>query len=485
MPPDVATVAATPAAARADTPSGARRPAAPPPPEIPRWREVVAEGRLGITVGLCVVELLAGMQMLITSATMPRVLDDLGGLEFYGWIFSGFSLAGLAAIPRAGRDSDRRGPLRPLAEAMAVFAVGTLLAGLAPSMLLLAAARVVQGYGGGALYTIAYGVVARAYPARVRARMIAALTLVWVISGLVAPALGVAMATTIGWRWSFLVSLPLVAAAALLVLPRLTALPGDPSAGGRLPVRWPVQLAVGVGLVVAALSTPAWWSPVAGVGGALLTLQSLRRVLPAGTLTARPGLPASIALAFFTGLGFFTADAYITLLLTGARGRSVGEAGVAVTLAALSWSAGSWWQSRAVLRRSHVALVRLGAALLAIGLLGTTAALIDLPLWLVYVAWLVAGLGMGIAYPTLLLASMGTAEAGAEATVVAARFVGGRLGMSLGTGLGGVSLGLAVAVGAPIRAGLAGAFMLAVLAALASMALAGRLAGGSSPAPAG
>jgi len=444
-------------------------------PDIPRWREVFAGGRGGLTAGLCVVELLAGMQLLITSSTMPKVLSDIGGIAFYGWVFSGYSLAGLAAIPRAGREADRRGPLRPLAEQMTVFAVGTVLAGLAPSMLLLAGARVIQGYGGGGLYTTAYAVVAKGYPERVRARVLALLTLVWVISGLAGPALGVLLANTVGWRWSFLLSLPLTAGAALLVLPHLRRMHGDPQSMGKLPTRWPLQLAAGVGIIVAALSTPAWWSAPLGVAGAALTLQALLHVLPRGTLTVRPGLPAAIALAFMTGLGFFAADAYVTLLLTGVAGQTLAQAGIAVVLVSLSWSVASWWQSRAITRWSHAGLVRLGAALLLVGIIGTSAALAGLPGWAVDTAWTIAGAGMGIVYPTLLIASMGAADAGEEATVVAARFVGGRLGMSLGTGLGGVSVSLAAAAGAPLRAGLAGTFALAVAAAGLGLGLAGRV----------
>lgn len=443
--------------------------------DIPRWREVVAGGRGGITLGLCVVELLAGMQMLITSATMPKVLDSIGGIEFYGWVFSGYSLAGLAAIPRAGRDADRHGPLRPLAELMAIFAAGTVLCGLAPSMLVLALARVIQGYGGGGLYTVAYGIVAKVYPERVRARVLALLTLVWVVSGLVAPGVGVAIADTVGWRWSFLVSVPLVMLSAALVLPRIARTAGDPAAAERMPLRPPFELATGVGLAIAALSSPAWWSIPAGVAGVAMIAHALPHLLPPGTFAARPGLPATVTLAFLTGVGFFTADAYVTLLLTGVSGRTVAEAGVAVTLVSISWSLSSWWQSRAVVRWSHAALLRLGNVLLAAGLAGTAAALVEAPTWLVYIAWLVAGLGMGISYPTLFVASMGTAGEGDEATVVAARMLGGRLAMSFGTGLGGVSVALGAAAGASLRAGLAGTFGLALAAALAAIALSGRV----------
>src|SRR5581483_6168934 len=163
----------------------------------------------------------AGMQSLVVVAAMPRVLRDLGGVEFYGTVFSGYFLSGLVSIPLAGRAADREGPTRPFLRMMACFGLGTVLCALAPSMPLLALARVLQGYGGGAVYTIAYGVIAKAYPSRHRPRMLALLTLTWVVSGLVAPSIGAILATTIGWRWVFVVVLPLLLLATLLTVPGL------------------------------------------------------------------------------------------------------------------------------------------------------------------------------------------------------------------------------------------------------------------------
>jgi hypothetical protein len=210
---------------------------------------------------------------------------------------------------------------------------------------------------------------------------------------------------------------------------------------------------------------------------------ALRHVLPKGTLRARRGYPATVSGAFLTNLAFFAADSFVPLLLTGVRGTSVIEASVAVTLVTLGWSAGGWWQSRVMTRARVPRLVGWGALLMAGGIAGTAAALLGLPLPLVYCAWVVAGLGMGVAYSTLFLASLEGAGEGNETTVVAARFVSGRLGIALGSGLGGACLAIASSLHASLASGLWGIFGMAVAASLLAVLVAGRVRDPGAPAP--
>jgi MFS family permease len=182
-----------------------------------------------------------------------------------------------------------------------------------------------------------------------------------------------------------------------------------------------------------------------------------------------------VAIAFALNVAFMTADSFVPLLLTSVRGRSLAEAGIAVTLVSISWTAGSWWQARVVNRRDPRGLVGSGSLLLLLGIGGMAAALFDIPLPIAYVAWTVGGVGMGIAYSTVLLASMGAAPRGDETRVLAARFVSGRLGIILGTALGGASLAVADAAGRSLTAGLGGVFTIALVAAGVSVLLARRL----------
>ena len=91
------------------------------------------------------------------------------------------------------------------------------------------------------------------------------------------------------------------------------------------------------------------------------------KIVPAGTLRARPGLPAAAAAAFLLSSTFGAADGFLPLMLTAVRRLSVGKAGLVVTVGAFAWAAGSWWQSRRAGSWSASRLVALGASLIAFG----------------------------------------------------------------------------------------------------------------------
>jgi hypothetical protein len=169
-------------------------------------------------------------------------------------------------------------------------------------------------------------------------------------------------------------------------------------------------------------------------------------------------------------------------MLTAVRGRSLAEASVVITLGTVSWSFGNWWQSRAIVRTSPVTLVRLGGGILTIAIVGIIASLAGGPLLISYVAWLIAGIGMGIAYPTAYLVIMQGADATGAGSAVSSEQVAERLALALGGGLGGVCVAIALALHVSLAIGLAGAFGLALVAAVASIAIAPRLILPRSPA---
>ena len=110
-----------------------------------RWRDLFQHGRGRLTTGILLVEFLVAVEALVVIAIMPAARRDLGGVEFYGLVFAGFSLAGLVLSPIAGRAADRGGPALPFLLFGSLFIVGTALCGLAPSMPLLTIARLLQG----------------------------------------------------------------------------------------------------------------------------------------------------------------------------------------------------------------------------------------------------------------------------------------------------------------------------------------------------
>src|SRR3989442_2332240 len=185
-----------------------------------RWR--------GLTVGLVLNVTFVAFEALAIATIMPLVAEDLGGIGLYGWVFSAFLLADLVGIVVAGELADRFGPALPFGAGLALFAVGLLIGGLAPSMPVLVAARAVQGFGAGAIPAVAYVVISRTYPDSLRPRMFAILSTAWVVPGIAGPALAAFVADHIGWRSVFLGLLPLVIVAGSPPPPGLRSGPGQP-----------------------------------------------------------------------------------------------------------------------------------------------------------------------------------------------------------------------------------------------------------------
>lgn len=126
------------------------------------------------------------------------------------------------------------------------------------------------------------------------------------------------------------------------------------------------------------------------------------RLVPAGTLSARPGLPAVLALRGLLAASFGCAEAFMPLLLT-QRGWPLLHAGWVLSAAAVSWSAGSAVQARIKSATSRRRALGCGLLLVAASM-GTLAVLLGLAapqLLAAGLAWALAGFGIGLAYPML------------------------------------------------------------------------------------
>ena len=118
-----------------------------------------------------------------------------------------------------------------------------------------------------------------------------------------------------GWRWIFLGLVPFVALAALLALPGLLRLKAVPGAERGVAARWQdaVMVAIGVGAFLGGLTSHRPVGVLGVVAGAAIGLPPLRRLLPPGTLTGQPGLPAAILSRGLLTFLFFAVDSYVPL----------------------------------------------------------------------------------------------------------------------------------------------------------------------------
>jgi MFS family permease len=442
-----------------------------------------------LTTGLVLTITFVASEALAVVTVMPVVAKDLGGLSLYGWVFSGFMLGSVVGIVAAGREADRRGPAVPFVAGVVLFGSGLAIAGLAPSMAVLVAGRILQGVGAGAVPAVAYATIGRSLPEALRARMMAVLSTAWVAPGLAGPAVSAEVARLFGWRWVFLGLLPVVAVAGGIAIPALIRL-GPPAASQAKEHRFTdgLRTAAGATMVLAGLSLAAGSGAIpAGLvliaAGGLAGLPALRRLVPPGTLAGWPGLPATIASRGLLTFTFFGADAYVTLAVTALRHRTPVVAGIAVTGATVAWTAGAWMQARLSGSWEGRRLVRAGLAIVLAGIAGMMVLVLvpSVPVAEGLAAWTVAGLGMGLAYAPLSLMMLQKALPGHEGQASASLNLADVLGTAIGIGAGGAAV--AATAGGDLRLGVFAAFAIPGAVGLVALVFTRRLPAGTSSAP--
>jgi MFS family permease len=435
----------------------------------------------GLTIGLVLTVAFTAFEALAVATVLPATVADIGGLALYGWTFSAFMLANLVGIVAAGGMADARGPATPFALGVALFAIGLLVAGLAPSMPVVVVGRFVQGFGAGAISAVSYATIASAYDEATRPRMLALLSSAWVVPGLLGPALAGFVADHVGWRPVFLGLVPPTLVAAALAIPPLRALPRPAVvADGAITVRRlrsAVLLAVGLGAALAGIESGRRivGAPVL-LAGLAVAIPALVQLMPRGTLRAAPGQPAAIVVMALLGVAFFGAEAFVPLALTEVRGRSAAASGLPLTLGTIAWTAGSWIQERTAARRSRRSVIALGLALLLAGVVGIAGVLHEaVPIAVAYAAWTVTALGMGIAYSTTALTILEHATPERTGESSAALQLATNLGIALGTGVGGALLAGLTAAGGSTASGIAAAWAASAAALVLALAVTPRL----------
>lgn len=436
-----------------------------------------------LTLGLVLTVTLAAFEALAVATIMPIVARDLGGFQLYGWVFTVFFLGSLLGIVVVGGLIDRGGLVAPFVGGLALFSIGLIGGGLAPSMEVLVGARFIQGLGAGAIPPIAYVSIGRALPESLRPRMFATLSTAWVLPGVIGPALSGTVAELLHWRIVFLGLLPMIVLAGVMTLPSLRGLPGVEEERDASTQRWrdrlvpAVIVAAGAGLILSGLGTEQLVLATLQLGiGVVLAVSAFRALTPPGTLRAKRGLPAAILLRGLLTLMFFCADAYVPLALQDWRGVPAAVSGIVLTAATLSWTGGSWVQAHRVERLGPRRFVTLGFLTTGLGVLAFASILSPVvPVAFGVVAWGVAGLGMGFAYSSLSLTVLAEAAPEAQGAATAGLQLSDVLGTAFGTGIGGAFIATGHRLGWEGWIGLAGAFGTAVVAAAIGVMLSSRL----------
>jgi MFS family permease len=162
-------------------------------------------------------------------------------------------------------------------------------------------------------------------------------------------------------------------------------------------------------------------------------------------------VPSVVAVRGHADAAFFGGDGFVSLALQDVKGMSATSAGIVLSSAALTWTAGSWYSAKRITRVGPRRLVTAGLAAVVVGIAAMVLVVnSSVNSWWAIGAWLVGGLGIGLAYAPLTQAVISAADPAQLGAATSALQLSDVLGFALGTGLGGAIIALADRHGATV-----------------------------------
>jgi EmrB/QacA subfamily drug resistance transporter len=408
-----------------------------------------------VIYGLMAGMFLASLDQTIVGTAIRTIGDDLHGLNDQAWVTTAYLITSTIAVPIYGKLSDIFGR-RPLyIFGIVVFLLGSLASSFSTSMFMLAGFRAFQGIGAGALMSLPLAIMGDILAPRERAKYQGYFLAVFGISSVVGPLIGglFAGASQIlwitGWRWVFLVNLPIGIVALLMVLAFLH-LPKFTKAS-KPRIDWWGAAAVITTLVPVLLVAEegrTWgWTSAASItcyvigGVSLIAFILIERwmkadaIIPLALFRSRTFSMATV-LGVLVGFGMFGALLTLPLYLQIVFGLSPTNSGLASLPLMVGLLIASIGSGQIISRTGKYRIFPVtGTIVLASGYLVLTFLTYDKPLWFIFIAMFLIGLGLGQMMQTLTLASQNSVEPHQMGVATGAstffRQIGGTLGVAV------------------------------------------------------
>ncbi len=392
---------------------------------------------------------LGALDALVMAAAMPTIVEDLGGLHLYSWVYTAYLLARTVSLPIFGKLADIY-PTKPLyIVSILIFIVASLAAGFAKSMFFLIVFRAIQGIGAGGNFALVYIVLADISPPEERGKIYSLGSFVWGLASVLGPTMGGFIAAYFSWPWIFFINVPLgvLSLAGVSLFLHETREKKKNAAidyTGALTLTITILALLFIFLLVGR--NYAWHSPliltlcaVTIIFGVLFYLAERgaeEPILPIEFFIIR-GFSVGNAAVFMSSFAIFGFFGFAPLFIQGALGKSPVAVGTAVLSLSLGWSIGSLVLGRFVhrwgTRKSSIA----GAVLLAVGcaftLTFSTATTIVTCFWV----FALVGVGMGFVSLATVLVVQNSVEASDLGVATSSHQFSRNLGSTVGIGICG------------------------------------------------
>jgi MFS family permease len=399
-----------------------------------------------LVAGLFLAVSMSAFEITAVLTALPSIVSELNGERFYGATLAVYLLASLISVVASGEMADRRGPSLPFALGVGLFLAGLVVAGTARSPLVVVLGRAMQGMGAGAQTTLTYVVIRRAIREELQPKIYAVMSAAWVLPSLVAPLIAGWITDQFGWRWVFLGLAGPAALVGVLVVSQTRRLgpPGEPIGKSRLPMA--LVLSLGAAALLTGSTNRNMLAALAlGLGGFGVCVVAARSLLPRGTYSLQLGLPSAVASRFLATFAFGCVDSFVPFAAKNIHGvRSAAVQGFMIIGAALTWTAGQSYAAKRAESGNPSKFVRNGFGFLGLGaVLTSTVVAPQTPLWAVFLAWMVGGLGMGLLFNPTTVVAMAASSDGDAGLVGSQLSMADSLGFAGAATLGGTFIAIA------------------------------------------
>jgi len=414
-----------------------------------RWREIFI-GRLGVyTLILNLGMAVFAINHFVVSTIMPTVVADIGGLDFYTWAFSLFAVGSIIGAASAGPISSAYGMRRVYAGAGLLMGLGLAGNAMAWDMQSVVAFRLVQGVGGGAVASLAYGLVAVLYPHNLRSRVLAIVSGIWGFGTLSGPAVGGFFAEPGLWRGSFWTMMGFALAFAVLAWRYVD---GEKKGGklSDLPFWRLSMLALSV-LLMSATSLAdrdAWriglFVLAVIIAGAAFhrDARSVRNMFPRGITAIMSQLGASYWVLFLVSIVITAHNTYTTYYLQLLHGVAPLTAGYILAAQSMMWTVSALGLSGAK-RDQEPYLIAAGLLCMLVASVGIALSLEHGPVAIIAGCLGLSGFGMGLLnIPAMQRVITAAAEADKQLAGISVQTVR-NIGISFGAALTGMVAAMA------------------------------------------
>ena len=442
--------------------------------------------RTRVLIAVLLALFLGALDQTIVSTALPKIVEDLSGVDRYAWVATAYLLASTSLVPVYGKLADTYSRKAIELVAVSLFLLGSFLCGLSgelgtlpivgDGMGQLIAFRGLQGLGGAGLFAMTFIIIADLYPPAVRGKYQGLVGAVYGVASIFGPLAGGLLTDHAGgvipgvegWRWVFYVNVPFGALALWFIVTRMPALrPAGHRA--RLDFVGAGMLVVGLATLVLAVQAPSLgtrtWALllVAVVSLVSFVRRSLRHgnpLLDLGLFRNAVFRRANVG-GFFSGASFLAVLIFLPLYLVNVLGVSATRAGVALIPLSMGVVFGATVAGQLVSRIGHYRwIMTIGLGLLCVGVALLSGLSLDTSYGTVAGYMVLCGMGIGPTFPLFTLAIQNAVPVThlGQATSAAQFFrqIGGTIGAAAMGAIMGVTLLTQLAPLSEARPGWAG-----------------------------